>query len=241
MALWLILVTAMALSTPAEAGVICTQGFEDLNNGKVDGQGLTWYANRDDGFAYARVVDDASMAHSGNKFLRTHQHPYYGMGINFGWYDDDATAPHGDLLELSFWMHRNADALWQMNGYAWNSETIFSLANLRNGSPSTIDVMTSGETWEETLAIVPSDTWRQVFIQMDFDESTVQYRVKAGGSNWQGWFDSGVEADYFRYFEFTYGRDNVTDIWFDDMALSTVPEPATMFLLGLGGLILRKR
>jgi hypothetical protein len=144
----------------------------------------------------------------------------------FEWHEDTITAPEIEPLELSFHINRDSVANWQLDA---NAEEILSFANIRMTSAGTINI--------EIHAIAAADAWKEMTVQTDLDASTVQYRFKAVSDNWQGRFDSNIGTEYFGHFESTHGNNTLPIL--DDLSLSTVPSSATMFLLGLGGLLVR--
>jgi hypothetical protein len=213
---------------PALATVFWTDGFESYPTGSIHGRDSTWQKIS----SYEGVT--TSRAHTGTKSLHVDSGNDNTVG-EVRWYNDLSMPPQGGLVELDWWMYRDAASKWEVVG----------LANNRVGSLGTVDVQT--ETgWLETMAFATEGSWLHIFLDIDFDTNPTPYRLSVSTTSspgtWFGWYSLGATGDYFRYIDLLSGViwENPSVYW-DDFTGSVVPEPATLFLLSIGGLAAMRR
>lgn len=90
------------------------------------------------------------------------------------------------------------------------------------------------------------DTWYDFEYIVDMPNKTVDIKVKeSGASTWAATL-LGVgfvyAADVSSLDQFKAYADNAgVDLYLDNLVVEQIPEPATMILLGLGGLLIRRR
>lgn len=77
--------------------------------------------------------------------------------------------------------------------------------------------------WTKLTALIKTDT-------IEFYVNDVLDTTKARNPNWQ--YDSLVLAS---------GLSTAVPVWFDNVSVEVIPEPASLMLLGLGGLFLARR
>ena len=91
--------------------------------------------------------------------------------------------------------------------------------------PGTFDAVL-GQTYN--LAIVFDDTAEEYYLYLNGEKKTNFYFPDN---------DTSFSSGHFRM----YSRNIDSRFEFDNIEFATVPEPTILFLLGLGGLIFRKR
>jgi len=109
-----------------------------------------------------------------------------------------------------------------------------------------IDMQT--DTYYTLLDTAASDTvspgvWYDFEIVADMETQLVSARVKANGAS--SWAAEKLDAPFknpgYSFDQVKFYSDNANLSLIDDLAISRIPEPATVLLLGLGGLFLRRR
>jgi len=238
--LHLVLIAAFAAAVcvgnrVALGSVFWSDGFESYPRESIHGKDSSWTVSTY--FGHAAVV--SSPVHSGNQSLSVEA----GAGMpNWTclctWWDDTSTAPHGGMLDFSWWMRPSSGAWgvhWDISALGWKDTTIAHLGNIAVGSPSTLDCETS-KGWIETMGFVPSDTWSQVFLQLDLGASPDRYRIRVGDAGtWQDWCTLGSNEQFFRRLAITTTIPSER-VYFDDFnGSAVVPEPAAGALLLLAG------
>lgn len=213
-----------------------SDGFESYPLGSIDDRGRTW--DEQETRADARV--QTSVVHTGDQALsfKSNFNPggyYYGVA----WWDDTETAPHGQLIDLSWWHNyeSGSNVGWMMWVEGWGEERVCEIANNEAGSSTTLDANTS-TGWNENIMFVPADTWSKVNVQIDFAANPDVYRVGVADSGaWSDWYSMGSDETYFRkvYWGAASGGQG-SKHFIDDIRIQSVPEPATL-TLGLLGVV----
>jgi len=232
----------LGVAGPLRADYLWTEGFEAYPTGAIQGKGTTWYVEPggvDWGGAIGNVV--TAPVHTGGKALQVGSQDSFWGGWGDVWWDNDTGTQYGGQVQLSWWMNCTTNRYWYVDVDGWYysggvvSREIASITT-RHGSANTwLDVNTTGG-WVETPAILPNDTWKHVFLEIDFSASPDVYRVRVGDSAaWYGPFTLGQDTQYLRTLRFTCGNINpATKFYFDDFSI--VPEPRSFVLLAGGGI-----
>jgi hypothetical protein len=170
--------------------------------------------------ANTALTIDTATVHSGTKSLK-----YSANTWNSPWYGK------------SEW--RLPGVVWNTSGLNWREATDLSFWMKTTSSKGVFKVTIvdcyGNNMWVNWLGVVPVSDWTQVVLditaadytghKMTFDElgriGRIDFVVKPEGT-------------------VTASQHGTNTYYFDDMTL-TVPEPMTMSLLALGGLLLRKR
>ena len=217
-------VVVVALAGPlARADQFWTEDFESYPPGNIQGKDTTWGhigypTNSNEG----QVV--TSPVHGGTKSLSVFSTA--GGTTGSQWFDDTDTAPHGGVVDLSWWMYVSStyvDPSWNILVLGPTGKTVANIDNHAVGSTSSIDYL-SGTTWYETSPVrsVPQDTWKQVTLEVDFIASPDRYRLRLGTSAWTGWFTVGTNPDEacFRSIKFQsdFRGSTGTLVYYDDMS-----------------------
>jgi hypothetical protein len=222
------------LVSPALAEVFWTEGFEAYPNGSPDGRDTTWQAG-----GWVEVVPGP---HSGNKSLELFVSHVIGNGWA-RWFDDTPSAPHGGLIEFSWWMLAQAPPHWTVIVSGGNGGTVAQIANDQVGSLGTIDAWTP-TGWTETAAMVPADDWRNVSLQLDFASRPNRYRVHGAWGDSSDWYTAASNEVSFRTIQMSTRAAMDVNLYFDDFSGSIVPEPSTLLLLatfGVAGVFIARR
>lgn len=227
-------------SAPAECvEVLWMEDFESTLAGSLDGLNTNWQECES---AHASVIQDLA-SHGGTKYLEvwaTSMISPVPLQKCVEWGYDSLIAAHDDCcIELCWWMKYSVESNWKITLKGCNGQEVCTIGNRELGSIDTIDVFTD-QGWQETQLILGEEVWTELILQLDFDASPVQYRLRLGDStSWSGWYTLGIDAECFKLVEI-FNNDSRT--CYDDFSLSIVPEPATIGLLTLGALVLlRKR
>jgi hypothetical protein len=241
-------IVALALAGPsARADMFWTEGFESYAAGvNIHGKDSTWsHISYPTASAEGEVLASPSYpVHGGSNSL----YIYSGSGYTgCQWYDDTSSAPHGGVVDLSWWMYVNTssyvDPSWLISVLGPTGKTVAEIDNHAVGSLSSIDVRTAAG-WTETALTVTPNTWQQVGLEVDFSANPNQYRLRSGSSEWTNWFSLDASESYFRSIKFQsdFRGSSSTLVHYDDMvgstASGTVPEPSGLVLLGVGAISL---
>lgn len=237
LSIWVVL--ASPISLRAE---YWSDDFETYSPGSIDGLGTTWDVQPvtgspgTGGGARGNVI--TSPVHAGTKALEIGAvYSFWGGWATVEW-DNDTGTNFGDLTELSFWINPQNRA-WYIDVDGWYfdgglvTKSVASITTCYGSSSVAVDVNDIGG-WTEIPAFLHGSTWQQVFLQIDFDSSPDQARVRVGDSgDWYGWYTLGNDTDYFRTLRFTCEQKGNTQFYFDDFAISSqpIPEPSTLILL----------
>lgn len=160
--------------------------------------------------------------------------PGWNSWGNAGWHNDDAGAVI-ETKSMKFWW--DGVGLWQdfaaTAGLMYNCSVQVMDAG-RDTSPNNWDLQIEAEFYDaadtQLTAVVlgyfdsgiePDDTWSTIGGAIAAPVDTAYGRVVLRMVDWQ----DGIGGA----------------LYFDDVNVTVVPEPATLLLLGLGGLMLRRR
>ena len=161
------------------------------------------------------------------------------------WYNDTGLKPTGvQELSLSFKPPDVFNFSIEIFGEdALGEEHVIAhLAHKPAGSENSLDFFDGpSDSWKSTNLPILGDQWNTLSVSIDFDSQEDLFGLKLNGNTGS----VGLAT------EFTYGspdcftirkillRSNHTTMYFDDF--TWVPEPATVLLLALGGLFLRRK
>lgn len=238
----------LAAVAPLKAEYLWTDGFETYLPGSIDGKDTTWDVV--DATAMGNVV--SSPVYGGSQALEVGSYAKSWVWWDLVKWDNDVDPKWGGLVELSWWMytkHYEDDSCnhqwmievegWHKNGDQVVTRPICELTTREGTSNTWVDAKTSGGVWKETEAIIHNETWKHVFLQIDFDASPEdQYWVRVGDSgDWCGPYSLGEDTQYLRSLKFWCLQVGAAQFYFDDFAI--VPEPATFLnLLSMGAVLL---
>lgn len=205
-----------------------TEGFESYPTGTINGKDSTWTS-----YSYFGSAQVVAFPHAGSKALMVHA----GAGMPgwtslCTWKDDTPTAPHGGVVDFSWWMYPSSGVgwgnHWDISAVGMNGATIAHLGNVEAGLRDSIDCETSGG-WVETKGTAAIDTWSKVFLQLDLESRPNRYRIRVGEAGaWQGWYTLGSSEQFFRRLDLVATIAS-EDIYFDDFSGAvpcTVPPAA---------------
>jgi hypothetical protein len=153
---------------------------------------------------------------------------------NNGWHNDDAGAVI-DTKSVKFWWDQVG--LWQDYTATAGTEYLYSVQVMDwsgDTSPNNWDLQIEAEFYDASNAqlaavvlgyfdsgIQPDDTWVQIGGSIVAPANTAYGRVVLRTVDWQ----DGIAGA----------------IYFDNVSVTVVPEPISLALLGLGGLLLMRR
>jgi hypothetical protein len=209
-----------------------TDGFESYMGGDtINSLGTTWVVPA--GFTTGHAFVHTSRHHSGSKCLAL-----WSPG-RVAWYDDTPSAPHGGLIEISWWMLLNYSPNWEVAVIGRDDANCMILANAKAGSTATVEAYTSSG-WVETASTVPLGQWQKIWLEVDLGSDPDIYRFRAGDESaaWSDWYTLGSNEQVFRRLEFRSPSGG--QVFLDDFA-AQAPEPASLCLLGLGMVPLIRR
>ncbi len=234
--MWLVAICVLLVGLPAVSGQI-SEDFDSYAVGDIGGQGA-WV---DFGGTLTANVTDA-LAHSGTQSLEVSINPAVPNPIGVPGYGSDVFLDlPADITSgqwnLSYWLHVPAN--FNGIGFGFFSEGSiganvfdYGMELIVDGDPtSDIFVYTDGvQSFGRQLV---RDTWVEVSALIDLDNNTLDVSY-AGDSLFSGAWDPDPfvgDAPTLRGFNL-WAQDGVGgSIYYDDINLAPVPEPASWFLL----------
>lgn len=123
-----------------------------------------------------------------------------------------------------------------------NEDPIVKLSSYQAGGPNSMDMYDAALGWTSGGAVLVNQ-WNAVAVRIDYGSARDDFWVKVNEGPWCGPYSSG-ESDSIGLSKVQFtnlNKDNSNAVAYYDDFVWTVPEPATIALLGLGGLVLRVR
>jgi hypothetical protein len=246
-----VLLIVLGLAANASAALVAYYDFEE-GSGTV----LDQTANNNDGTLTNGAVQSTGAAKVGSYGLDFRDEVTGGAshGVDLGSIQDPCVFGGDDAFGLSMWMNWSGqiESWWEGKWYnrgqrivglgtGWTN-TKYTFHNLGGSTEDNLSVRRGGPNVFANFDYnMPTDTW--VFVEVRYDPGTGMAGLRVDGGAWDdkaytpgpdtyqvrlgGAFDTGYSF---------YGM--IDEVKFYNHA---IPEPATIALLGLGGLLLRRR
>ncbi len=251
-----VLVMLAVLGLAAAAQAVLIDDFEGYALGNVrDVASPPWTAV--DNTGQADIFDDGT----GNQVL--------GFGWNSGWRGtyNDTIVPVADTsiaATLFMRLYANHEDLDHSVGLAdvpgaeinWFDDFEIQVAVTRNDTAGTVDLKGRNAGNVDFLALLNTGQWYNVWVVIDqtadvYDLYLTTGTAEATAADQVGFdlaFRNGTTDALTAFVGCGYYAGGQQDLWVDDIYLTEgvdlsnpIPEPASLLLLGLGGLLLRKR
>lgn len=241
--LYVFLMVAVPVRGTTEPCIYWAEDFESYAAGDtIDGKDTSWQARNPlgNGWTGLVVVDNDGDKALWNRFVGGCA---WGEG-EILWWNDTGHMPTGSQV-FTFSVKPNGGSNFNILFYGIDGtgteQIVVELDTDMAGSGNSLDMYDSTNGWISD-GVILSDEWNKVAVQLNFDALSNPFSVQVNDGAWYGPFSNGspdcISLYKVRFFDDCWSSYTTN---YDDFCW-TVPEPATLLLLCLGGMALvRKR